>query len=128
MSKKTKSWNRPLTGQALLLKVKKLKDYSREEKAKLCGYITIEDDGSERINFIGFLNALIDAEGVILDRDSSDHHRPSKRQPSYKTSVHINGTICIGATYTKQLDLQPGDEFHIVLGQKQIRLTKIDGD
>lgn len=123
---KDKIWNRPLTGQALLIKLKKLKDYTREEKAKICGYVTTDDDGSERINLMAFFNAILEAEGIKLDRDSRNHHRPSNRHPSYKTTVHTNGTICIGATYTKQLDLKTGDKFHIVLERKQILLTKID--
>lgn len=119
-------WNKPLTGQALLIKVKRLSGYTRKEKAKICGYVNIANDGSERINLMAFFNAILEAEGINLDRDSSKHHRLSKRQPSYKTIVHSNGTLCIGATYTKQLDLKPGDKLHIVLERKNIFLTKID--
>ena len=125
MPRKTKTGNTPLTGQTLLAKVEELKDYTREEKAKICGYVTIEDDGFERINFMAFLNALIDAEGVNLDRVSSDQRRPSERQPSYKTSVRTTGNLCIGAAYTKQMKLEPGDEFQVSLGRKHIHLKLV---
>jgi hypothetical protein len=34
--------------------------------------------------------------------------------------------LLIGAAYTKQMELQPGDEFEISLGRKHIHLRQID--
>ena len=56
----------PLTGDALLKKVKELETVSKEDKAKECGYYTITKNGVERVNMMKFLNALIDAEGIEL--------------------------------------------------------------
>ena len=36
-----------------------------------------------------------------------------------------NGNLLIGKAYTALLDLQPGDEFEIKLGRKQIRLIPV---
>ena len=43
-------------------------------------------------------------------------------------SVHKNGQIVIGATYTQAMGLKPGDEFEIKLGYKHIHLKQLDGD
>ncbi|NJP10785.1 MAG: AbrB family transcriptional regulator [Leptolyngbyaceae cyanobacterium RU_5_1] len=123
MSKKKKS--EPLTGEALLKKVKELENLSKEEKARECGYYTVTKNGVERVNMMKFLNALIDAEGIELDGKASPNGRGG-RSASYRISVQSNGNLLIGAAYTKQMDLRPGDEFEISLGRKHIHLKQID--
>jgi hypothetical protein len=44
------------------------------------------------------------------------------RKLSYTTKVQFNGNLLVGKAYTAMLDLQPGDEFEIKLGRKQIKL------
>ncbi len=123
MSKKKKS--EPLTGEALLKKVKELVHLSKEEKAKECGYYTVTKGGVERVNMMKFFNALIDAEGIELDGKASSNGRGG-RSASYRISVQSNGNLLIGAAYTKQMELNPGDEFEITLGRKHIQLKQID--
>lgn len=114
----------PIVGEELLKKVKELEHLSKEEKAKACGYYTIAKNGNERINMMQFLNALIDAEGIDLDNNTAAQDR-SGRIPSYRAKVQSNGSIIVGSAYTKQVGLQPGDEFEINLGRKHIYLKKI---
>ncbi|ABW32586.1 AbrB family transcriptional regulator [Acaryochloris marina] len=116
---------KPLTGKDLVAKVKQLSDYTREEKAKACGYVSNDKDGSERIKTIAFLNALLDAEGIDLDSQSPNGNGNSGRKASYKVSVQSNGNILVGRTYTQALELEPGDEFEIAVGRKHIHLTKV---
>jgi hypothetical protein len=123
MSKKKK--NEPLTGEALLAKVKELDGLSKEMKAKECGYYTVTKKGVERVNMMKFLNALIDAEGIELDGKQSTNGRGG-RSASYRITVQSNGNLLIGAAYTRQMDLQPGDEFEISLGRKHIHLRQVD--
>ncbi|MBD1860924.1 MULTISPECIES: AbrB family transcriptional regulator [Trichocoleus] len=123
MTKKKKI--EPLTGEALLKKVKELDTLSKEEKAKACGYYTQTKSGVERVNMMKFLNALIDAEGIELDGKQNGNGRGG-RSASYRISVQSNGNLLIGSAYTKQMDLQPGDEFEISLGRKHIHLRQID--
>lgn len=123
MSRKKKI--EPLTGEALLKKVKELEHLSKEEKAKECGYYTVTKSGVERVNMMKFLNALIDAEGIELDGKSNTNGRGG-RSASYRISVQSNGNLLIGSAYTKQMDLKPGDEFEISLGRKHIQLKQID--
>ncbi len=115
----------PLTGEALLKKVKDLDDMSKEEKARECGYYTVTKNGVERVNMMKFLNALIDAEGIELDGKQQGNGRGG-RSASYRISVQSNGNLLIGAAYTKQMDLNPGDEFEISLGRKHIHLKQVE--
>lgn len=115
----------PLSGEELLNKVKELENLSKEEKAKACGYYTITKNGVERVNMMKFLNALIDAEGIELDSTSQANGRGG-RSASYRISVQSNHNLLIGSAYTKQMGLQPGDEFEITLGKKHIHLKQLD--
>ncbi|MGF1492725.1 MAG: AbrB family transcriptional regulator [Microcoleaceae cyanobacterium] len=117
----------PLTGEELLKTVKELEHLSKEEKARECGYYTLTKGGVERVNMMKFLNALIDAEGIELDGKQQGNGRGG-RSASYRISVQSNGNLLIGAAYTKQMDLRPGDEFEISLGRKHIHLKQIDDE
>lgn len=117
----------PLTGEALLKKVKELENLSKEEKAKACGYYTVTKNGVERVNMMKFLNALIDAEGIQLDSKQGGNGRGG-RSASYRISVQSNGNLLIGSAYTKQMGLKSGDEFEISLGRKHIRLRQVNVD
>lgn len=116
-----------LTGQALIQKVKELENFTKEEKAKACGYYTITKNGTERVNMMKFMNALIAAEGIELDSEQSANGRGG-RSASYRITVQSNGNLLIGSTYTKQMNLKPGDEFEISLGRKHIHLKQLGGE
>ncbi|ABW28656.1 MULTISPECIES: AbrB family transcriptional regulator [Acaryochloris] len=116
----------PLTGKALLQKVKELQHLSRREKAKRCGYYSITKNKQTRVNLGEFLNAVIEARGIDLNPDGSKDGRG--REPTYRVSVHKNGQIVIGSTYTQAMGLKPGDEFSIKLGYKHIHLIQVDED
>ncbi len=129
MPKQKKQAVKPLTGEKLLAKIKQLDDLSREEKAKACGYYSFDPDGSERLNVMAFMNAVLDAEGVDLDAQPTNNGTgTSGRQPSYMVSVQTNGNLLVGAAYTKQMELSPGDLFEVSLGRKHIHLTKVETD
>jgi hypothetical protein len=123
---RTKKKNEPLTGEALLKKVKELDNLSKEEKAKACGYYSLTKGGSERVSMMKFLNALIDAEGIELDSKATNGNGRGGRSASYRISVQSNGNLLIGSAYTKQMDLKPGDEFEISLGRKHIHLKQVN--
>ena len=60
-----------LTGSDLLAKVKELGDASKSELVRAAGYLSTKKDGSERLNFTAFYEALLDAKGVSVGKDSS---------------------------------------------------------
>ena len=115
-----------LTGKALLQKVKELSNLPRRETAKRCGYYTITKNKQTRVNLTDFYDAVLAARGVALNPEGTKDGRG--REPTYRVSVHKNGQIVIGSTYTHAMGLKPGDEFEIKLGYKHIHLKQIDTD
>ncbi|MBD1850685.1 AbrB family transcriptional regulator [Leptolyngbya sp. FACHB-711] len=113
----------PLTGKALLQKVKELSHLPRREKAKRCGYYTVGRNSQTRVNLADFFEALLEAKGTTLDAEGTKDGRG--REPTYRVSVHKNGQIVIGSTYTEKMGLKPGDEFEIKLGYKHIHLIQV---
>lgn len=112
-----------LTGSELLAKVKELGDVSKTELATACGYVSKKKDGSDRVNFTAFYEALLSAKGV--DLGGSSGVGKGGRKLSYIAKVQGNGNLLIGMAYTAMLDLKPGDEFEIKLGKKAIRLIPV---
>ena len=55
-----------LTGKELLEKIKELGDVSKSDLVKACGYVSTTKDGSERLNFTDFYEALLEANGPFF--------------------------------------------------------------
>jgi AbrB family looped-hinge helix DNA binding protein len=119
----TETATAPLTGKALLQKVKELSHLPRREKAKRCGYYTVGKNSQTRVNLADFFEALLEAKGTSLNAEGTKDGRG--REPTYRVSVHRNGQIVIGSTYTEKMGLKPGDEFEIKLGYRHIHLIQI---
>ena len=115
-----------LTGKALLQKVKELSHLPRRETAKRCGYYTTTKDNQTRVNLTDFYDAVLAAKGAPLDPEGAKDGRG--REPTYRVSVHKNGQIVIGSTYTQAMGLKEGDKFEIKLGYKHIHLKQLDGE
>jgi bifunctional DNA-binding transcriptional regulator/antitoxin component of YhaV-PrlF toxin-antitoxin module len=120
----TETATQPLTGKALLQKVKELSNLPRRERAKACGYYTVTKNNQTRVNLTDFYDALLAARGIPLSPEGPKDGRG--REPTYRVSVHKNGQIVIGATYTEAMGLKQGDEFEIKLGYKHIHLIQLD--
>ena len=114
-----------LTGQELLSKVKEMGDASKSELVSACGYVSKKKDGSERINFTAFYEALLNAKGVELGGGTGKGRGVGGRKLSYTATVQGNGNLLVGKAYTALLGLEPGDEFEIKLGRKQIRMIPV---
>ena len=114
-----------LTGSDLLAKVKELGDVSKSDLVRGCGYVSTKKDGAERLNFTAFYEALLEAKGVSLGEGGGKGASKGGRKLSYVATVQGNGNLLVGKAYTAMLDLQPGDEFEIKLGRKQIRLIPV---
>ena len=116
-----------LTGSDLLAKVKELGDASKSDLVRAAGYLSTKKDGSERLNFTAFYEALLEAKGVSLGDGGGNGKGKAGRSLSYVATVQGNGNLLVGKAYTAMLDLRPGDEFEIKLGRKQIRLVLAGG-
>jgi AbrB family looped-hinge helix DNA binding protein len=112
-----------LTGKSLLQKIKS-SNLPKRELAKECGYFSISKDGEVRVNLGDFYDAVLAAKGIALEPKSEKEGRG--REATYRVTVHQNGQIVIGSSYTESMGLKPGDEFEIKLGHKHIRLIQID--
>ena len=113
-----------LTGQELLEKVKELGDAPRSDVARACGYVSTKKDGSERINFTAFYEAIIDAKGVTLAPPAPKAGPKRGKAPSYKSKIAKTGTCPIGGAYTSQAGWGPGDEISITVTGDTITLTR----
>jgi len=115
-----------LTGTELLAKVKELGDASKSDLVRSAGYVSTKKDGTERLNFTAFYEALLEAKGVSLgDSGGGGGKGRPGRSLSFATKIQFNGNLLVGKAYTAQLGLQPGDEFEIKLGRKQIKLIPL---
>lgn len=112
-----------LEGADLLARVKELGDVSKSEVVRACGYFSTRRDGTERLNFTAFYEALLQAKGV--DFAGAPKTGKPGRKLSFHTKVQFNGNLMLGKAYTNLLELNPGDEFEIKLGRKQIRLVPL---
>ena len=115
-----------LAGTELLTKVKELGDVSKTELATQCGYVSKKKDGSDRVNFTAFYEALLSAKGVELGGGGAGIGKGG-RKLSYIATVQGNGNLLVGKAYTAMLGLEPGAEFDIKLGKKAIRLIPVGG-
>ena len=116
-----------LTGSDLLNKVKELGDVSKSDLVRACGYVSDKKSGGERLNFTAFYEALLEAKGVNLGTTGTGGIGKAGRKLTYVATVQGNGNLLVGKAYSAMLDLQPGDEFEIKLGRKQIRLVPVGG-
>ena len=116
-----------LTGADLLAKVKELGDCAKTDLAKGCGYVVTKKDGGEQVKFTQFYEALQEAKGLTFSTNGFGGVGKGGRKLSYKAVVQGNGNLLIGKAYTAILELQPGDEYEIKLGRKQIRLVPVGG-
>jgi AbrB-like transcriptional regulator len=115
----------PLTGTALKAKLKELSNLPKSETAKGCGYYSVAKDGTVRVNLRKFYDAVLQSEGINVDKKSKPKTGGRGRDATYRVTVHGNGQLLIGAAYTRALNLVPGDEFEIKLGYRHINLKAI---
>ena len=109
-----------LTGSELLAKVKELGDASKSTLVRECGYVAAKKDGTERLNFTAFYEALLEAKGIALTSEK----KPG-RKLSHKAKVQFNGNLMIGSAYVTSMGFEPGDEFDIKLGRNSITLSAV---
>ena len=107
-----------LVGKDLLDKARSLSNRPEDEIARGCGYV----GPSGRLLKKSFYKALVEAkaelQGWQLPRStsrSSSTGGARGRQADFRTRVHGNGNLLIGHAYTRQLGLEPGQEFRIEL-------------
>lgn len=116
-----------IRGTALLAKLKELGPVSKSELVRQCGFVSTNKNGSERLRFSDFYEALLEAKGVSFLEQAGRELGKEGRQLSFCTHVHFNGNLMVGKAYTELLDLQPGDRFEIKVERDGFRLVPTPG-
>lgn len=103
-----------LTGKELLNKIKELGGDAtpKDQLARETGYSVTKKDGTERIEYTAFYEALLEAKGLTLAPAVTS--RPG-RQLSYKATVQANGNLIVSRGYTALQGAEAGHEFAIEL-------------
>lgn len=100
----------PLVGKQLIHKVKELGNLSKSEKAKICGYYSVNKNGIERVNMVPFLNALIEAEGIELDatgRDKGHEERSEEGQIPVRSNGSMDSNRIVAVKRANNLIVKP---------------------
>lgn len=114
-----------LTGSELLSTVKANPDLPKDQLMDKCGYSTVREDGKRRYATSDFMNAILEAQGIVLTPPKSSGG--TGRVLSYKTKVmKTTGNVAIGKAYFEKLGKQAGSKFQIITGNKQIILKPIN--
>ena len=113
-----------LTGSELLAKVAEMGGASKSDIARACGYVSTKKDGSERINFTAYYEAIITAKGVDLGTPAPKATGRKGKAPSYKATIAKTGTCPVGGAYTSQAGWGPGDEVTIDVDGDRITLKR----
>lgn len=111
-----------LKGQELLAKIQELGEAPRADVARACGYVTTKKDGSERINFTGFYEAIVNAKGVTLAPPATKAKGSRGKAPSYQAKLTAKGIVPIGAAYTSEAGWSPADVVAISVSGNRIIL------
>lgn len=113
----------PLTGKGLIKFVKENR-LPKPDLAREAGYMRTTRAGEVVPDPDRMYEALLEAHGTPVDSARSG------RAVSYEAHVNSNGALAVGAAYTKEFGVGPGDEFEIQLLEDGIflRLTgRVEG-
>lgn len=95
----------PLIGGELLAKIKQLGDVSKSDLVRDCGYFSIKQDGSERLNFTAFYEALLNAKGVeSSSSNNEDDHEGDDEEKSIYIKTEPGGHVLFGKLSEEQVD------------------------
>ena len=99
-----------LTGRELLALVKDNPEIkNRSVLARMAGYERTTRKGDIVADLGRFTDAVLEAKGVKFDSETRG------RAAANETTVHKNGSVLIGAIYSKQAGIGPGDTLSITV-------------
>lgn len=110
-----------LVGTELIKFVQDNPSLNQMELARGAGYVRTTRKGVEQVLVKRFYNALLAAKGMPISVGKT----PGK-SALFETTVHKNGVILLGSTYSQKFGLEPGDKLQIVLENDEIRLLPVE--
>ena len=103
-----------LKGSELLAKVAELAGQSKSDIARACGYVATKKDGSERVLFSAYYEAIIDAKGVDLGTPEPKLVKAGRgKSLSFNVKASKTGVIPVTAGYSALIDVADGDRVDI---------------
>jgi|TARA_B100002052_G_C15832341_1_gene575981 hypothetical protein len=111
-----------LQGAELIAKVKSMADAPKSEIVRKCGYVSVVND-KERLNYINFYEALLDAKGVALKSK-----KRMGRKLTHKAKIQSDGKVIVGSAYIQDMNLDPNTVFNIEVGRTKVVLTAAAAD
>jgi hypothetical protein len=113
-----------LTGEELLAKVEALKaeGANKTRLARETGYVSLKSDGGERVNFTGFYEALLQAQGTLAAGPAKPVGRG--KPLSYRvTALKGSGNAVINGRYLEQIGVTEGQAVEIHVGRGRLTLV-----
>lgn len=111
-----------LTGQDLLNHVASMsEDTPRDELIRQAGYVKTAKDGTTRLMYAMFMEALLEAQGTKIGVKTTTPSSGTRmgHPLSYATRVHFNGNIMVGKAYVAMLPHHDkGQEFKVVVNHE----------
>jgi len=118
-----------LKGAELLAKVAELAGQSKSDIARACGYVATKKDGSERILFSAYYEAIIDAKGVDLGTTEPKVVKAGRGKPlSFNVKASKTGVIPVTAGYSALIGVGDGDRVDIEHIDNALVLRKAAAD
>lgn len=116
-----------LTGSELLAKIAEMGSASKSDIARACGYVTTKKDGSERINFTAYYEAIITAKGVDLGTPAPKTKGGKRGKPlSFCVKASKGGVIPVTAGYAELIGVGPSQHVMIEHSDGWLKLTKAE--
>ena len=97
-----------LIGADLLAKVKELGDASKSDIVRACGYVSEKKDGTERLNFTAFYEALLNAKGVSC----TEYDTPMDRAKRAEMEARPPGARTVPQIFVDDVPYGGCDDIH----------------
>ena len=109
-----------LTGDELIDFVEANQGVSEPELARAAGYLRVTKTGREQVLKKRFMAAVLAAKDLTI---GAAPIRDRGKTAQYVTTVHTNGVILLGNTYSKAAGCNPGDKLLITVAEGEVRVT-----
>ena len=110
-----------LIGSELLAQVKESGDISKSDLVRSCGYVSSKKDGTERLNFTAFYEALLEAKGINLGDSGGKGTCKAGRSLRYVATAQGNANLPVPKASTARLHLHPGVAVELKLPRTPIQ-------
>lgn len=109
-----------LTGDDLVSFVQANPGISEIDLASGAGYVRTTASGKPQVLKKSFMTQLLAAKDLKV---GADPNRNRGKAAQYVTTVHTNGVMLLGKTYTEVAGFDPGDKLQIVVSSGKVQVV-----